>query len=102
MYFEVNRKQVFATTIINETFSEPAQLRQAFNLPVLGTVTPVQTAARQTFTLATHSTFFMFSGLLALVYAVLTMNISQVRGLKLGSIPGFEEFFLKASTMLGL
>ncbi len=89
-------------SIINETFSDPAQLRQAFNLPVLGTVTPVQTATRQTFAFATDTTFLMLSALLALVYGVLTMNISQVRSLKLGSIPGLEEFFLRITTMLGL
>ena len=89
-------------SIINETFNDPAQLRQAFNLPVLGTVTPVQTAARRTFAFATHSTFYMLSLLLAVVHAVLTMNISQIRDLKLGAVPGLEEFFLKVTTMLGL
>ena len=42
------------------------------------------------------------SALLVLVYAAVTMNISQIRGLKLGSVAGFEEFFLNVTTMLGL
>ena len=89
-------------SIINETFHDPAKLQQAFNIRVLGIVTPVQTAARQTYALAKHSTFLMSLTLLVGVYAVLTINISYIRDLKLGAIPGFEDLFLKISTLLGL
>lgn len=89
-------------SIINETFNDPAMLRKAFNLPVLGIVMPVQTAARQTYALAKHSTFLMSLTLLVGTYAVLTINISYIRDLKLGAIPGFEDLFLKISTLLGL
>ena len=89
-------------SIINETFHDPAKLQQAFNIRVLGIVTPVQTAARQTYALAKHSTFLMSVTLLVGVYAVLTINISYIRDLKIGAVPGFEDLFLKISTLLGL
>ncbi len=89
-------------SIINETFHDPAKLQQAFNIKVLGIVTPVQTAARQTYALARHSTFLMSLTLLVGVYAVLTINISYIRDLKIGAVPGLEDWFLKFSTVLGL
>ena len=89
-------------SIINETFNDPGQLQQTFNVPVLGIVTPVQTAARQTFALATHSTFLMLSALLILIYGVLAVNISYVRTLKLGPMPRIDDLFLKITTLLGL
>jgi hypothetical protein len=89
-------------SIINETFNDSAKLQQAFNMRVLGIVTPVQTAARQTYALVKHSSFLMSLTLLVGVYAVLTINISYIRDLKLGAVPGIEDFFLKISTVLGL
>ena len=89
-------------SIINESFNDPAMLRKTFNLKVLGVVTPVQTAARQTYALAKHSTFLMFLTMLVGTYAVLTINISYIRDLNLGAIPGFEDMFLKISTLIGL
>ena len=55
-----------------------------------------------TYALAKHSTFLMFITLLVGTYGVLTINISYIRDLKLGAIPGFEDLFLKISTLLGV
>jgi hypothetical protein len=58
----------FVLVHVNECFSDPAQLRRAFNLPVLGTVSAVQSRGQRTWRMAEVSSFAGASVLLVVVY----------------------------------
>jgi polysaccharide chain length determinant protein (PEP-CTERM system associated) len=68
----------FVLVHVNECFSDPAQLRRAFNLPVLGTVSAVQSAGQRTWRMAEVSTFAGGCALLVTVYGMILLTDAQV------------------------
>jgi polysaccharide chain length determinant protein (PEP-CTERM system associated) len=68
----------FVLVHINECFSDPAQLRRAFNLPVLGTVSAVQSMGQRTWRMAEVSTFAGGCALLVVVYGGILLTEAQV------------------------
>lgn len=76
-----------------QTFSDPSQLREAYSLPVLGTVSKIETGAEQTARLAQFATFAgLFAGLLC-VFGLLVL-IDRTAGLaELQSIGIISEFY---------
>jgi polysaccharide chain length determinant protein (PEP-CTERM system associated) len=68
----------FVLVHVNECFSDPAQLRRAFNLPVLGTVSAVQSPGQRTWRLAEVSTFAGGCALLLTVYGVILLTDAKV------------------------
>jgi len=88
-------------SIINETFNDPRQLRQAFNLPVLGVIAPVRTASEQALTLANHMSFATVLGVLIAGYAILFTSISYLKTLHFGAFPGFDDLLLRLAPFLG-
>jgi hypothetical protein len=73
----------FVLVHVNECFSDPSQLRRAFNLPVLGTVSAVQSAGQRTWRMAEVATFAGGCALLIMVYGMILLSDSRVdwRGL---------------------
>ena len=68
----------FVLVHVNECFSDPAQLRRAFNLPVLGTVSAVQSPGQRTWRMAEVSTFAGGCALLVTVYGVILLTGANV------------------------
>lgn len=68
----------FVLVHINECFSDPAQLRRAFNLPVLGTVSAVQSAGQRTWRMAEVSTFAGGCALLAMTYGMFLLTDARI------------------------
>jgi hypothetical protein len=68
----------FVLVHINECFSDPAQLRRAFNLPVLGTVSAVQSAGQRTWRMAEVSTFAGGCALLAMAYGMFLLTDARI------------------------
>ena len=69
----------FVLVHVNECFADPAQLRRAFNLPVLGTVSAVQSPGQRTWRMAEVSTFAGGCALLVTVYGMILLT-----GVKVG------------------
>ena len=68
----------FVLVHINECFSDPSQLRRAFNLPVLGTVSAVQSAGQRTWRMAEVSTFAGGCALLAMTYGMFLLTDARI------------------------
>jgi polysaccharide chain length determinant protein (PEP-CTERM system associated) len=68
----------FVLVHVNECFSDPAQLRRAFNLPVLGTVSAVQSPGQRTWRMAEVSTFAGGCALLVTVYGLILLTDATV------------------------
>jgi polysaccharide chain length determinant protein (PEP-CTERM system associated) len=68
----------FVLVHVNECFADPRQLRRAFNLPVLGTVSAVQSPGQRTWRLAEVSSFAGGCALLAAAYGVILLAETQV------------------------
>jgi polysaccharide chain length determinant protein (PEP-CTERM system associated) len=68
----------FVLVHINECFSDPAQLRRAFNLPVLGTVSAVQSAGQRTWRIAEVATFAGGCALLVTVYGMILLTEAKL------------------------
>jgi uncharacterized protein involved in exopolysaccharide biosynthesis len=68
----------FVLVHVNECFSDPAQLRRAFNLPVLGTVSAVQSAGQRTWRMAEVSTFAGGCALLAMAYGMFLLTDARI------------------------
>jgi polysaccharide chain length determinant protein (PEP-CTERM system associated) len=103
LFFGLGAGAAFAAflSIVNETFNDPQRLRQAFNFPVLGVVAPVRTASEQALTIANHMSFVTVLGVLIAGYAILFTSISYLKTLRFEALPGFDELFLRFSTLLG-
>lgn len=89
-------------SVIKETFTDAGKLRKAFNVPVLGTVSAVQTPAQRTMALAGRSTFLSMAAALFFVYAVLSLNIADIRTLSDTSAPFLENAVLRVGSILGI
>lgn len=89
-------------SVINETFTDAAKLRKTFNLPILGTVSAVRTPVQRTMAVARTSTFLSFAGGLILVYAILSLNIADIRELGGISTPLIENTALRLGDLLGI
>ena len=63
---------------VNECFSDPDQLRRAFDLPVLGTVSAVQSRGQRTWRMAEVSSFAGACVLLVVVYGGIMMTEAHV------------------------
>jgi polysaccharide chain length determinant protein (PEP-CTERM system associated) len=61
----------FVLVYVNQTVSEPAQLKEIFALPVFGTVTPVETTGRHTWEMTKSTAFVSLSSLLLAAYGAL-------------------------------
>jgi hypothetical protein len=61
----------FVLVYVNQTVSEPAQLKEIFGLPVIGTVTPIETAGRHTWEMTKSTAFVSLSSLLLATYGAL-------------------------------
>jgi protein tyrosine kinase modulator len=68
----------FVLVHVNECFSDPAQLRRAFNLPVLGTVSAVQSPGQRTWRMAEVSTFAGGCALLAMAYGMFLLTDARI------------------------
>jgi hypothetical protein len=68
----------FVLVHVNECFADPAQLRRAFNLPVLGTVSAVQSPGQRTWRMAEVSTFAGGCALLVTVYGMILLTDAKV------------------------
>jgi polysaccharide chain length determinant protein (PEP-CTERM system associated) len=68
----------FVLVHINECFSDPTQLRRAFSLPVLGTVSAVQSRGQRTWRVAEVSSFAGACVLLAVVYGAILLTETRV------------------------
>jgi polysaccharide chain length determinant protein (PEP-CTERM system associated) len=68
----------FVLVHVNECFADPRQLRRAFNLPVLGTVSAVQSPGQRTWRLAEVSSFAGGCALLAAAYGIILLAETQV------------------------
>ena len=68
----------FVLVHVNECFADPTQLRRAFNLPVLGTVSAVQSPGQRTWRLAEVSTFAGGCALLMAAYGMILLAETQV------------------------
>lgn len=95
LLFGLGSGGIFALALayVVQTFSDPSQLREAYSLPVLGTVSKVETGAEHTVRLAQFATFAgLLAGLLC-VFAILVL-IDRVAGLtELQSIGVLSEFY---------
>jgi polysaccharide chain length determinant protein (PEP-CTERM system associated) len=61
----------FVLVYVNQTISEPAQLKEIFALPVFGTVTPIETTGRHTWEMTKSTAFISLSSLLLVTYGAL-------------------------------
>jgi polysaccharide chain length determinant protein (PEP-CTERM system associated) len=61
----------FVLVYVNQTVSEPAQLKEIFALPVFGTVTPIETTGRHTWEMTKSTAFISLSSLLLATYGAL-------------------------------
>ena len=68
----------FVLVHVNECFADPTQLRRAFNLPVLGTVSAVQSPGQRTWRMAEVSSFAGGCALLMAVYGMILLAETQV------------------------
>ena len=68
----------FVLVHINECFSDPTQLRRAFDLPVLGTVSAVQSRGQRTWRMAEVSSFAGACVLLVVVYGGIMVTEAHV------------------------
>jgi polysaccharide chain length determinant protein (PEP-CTERM system associated) len=68
----------FVLVHINECFSDPTQLRRAFDLPVLGTVSAVQSRGQRTWRMAEVSSFAGACVLLVVVYGGIMMTEAHI------------------------
>jgi polysaccharide chain length determinant protein (PEP-CTERM system associated) len=68
----------FVLVHVNECFADPRQLRRAFNLPVLGTVSAVQSPGQRTWRLAEVSSFAGGCALLAAAYGIILLAETQI------------------------
>jgi polysaccharide chain length determinant protein (PEP-CTERM system associated) len=68
----------FVLVHVNECFADPTQLRRAFNLPVLGTVSAVQSPGQRTWRMAEVSTFAGGCALLVAAYGMILLAETQV------------------------
>lgn len=89
-------------SIIKETFTDAAKLRQTFNLPILGTVSAVKTTAQRSMALASRSTFVSLTGALFFVYALLFLNIANISELGGISTPLLDNVVQRFGGILGI
>jgi hypothetical protein len=68
----------FVLVHINECFSDPTQLRRAFDLPVLGTVSAVQSRGQRTWRMAEVSSFAGACVLLVVVYGGIMVTEAHI------------------------
>jgi polysaccharide chain length determinant protein (PEP-CTERM system associated) len=68
----------FVLVHVNECFADPMQLRRAFNLPVLGTVSAVQSPGQRTWRMAEVSSFAGGCALLVAVYGMILLAETQL------------------------
>lgn len=68
----------FVLVHINECFADPVQLRRAFSLPVLGTVSAVRSRGQRTWQLAEVSSFAGATALLIVVYGGILLTESRI------------------------
>ena len=68
----------FVLVHINECFSDPSQLRRAFSLPVLGTVSAVQSRGQRTWRVAEVTSFAGALALLAVVYGGILVTEARI------------------------
>jgi polysaccharide chain length determinant protein (PEP-CTERM system associated) len=68
----------FVLVHVNECFADPSQLRRAFNLPVLGTVSAVQSRGQRTWRVAEISSFAGACLLLVAVYGGIIATEARV------------------------
>jgi polysaccharide chain length determinant protein (PEP-CTERM system associated) len=68
----------FVLVHINECFSDPSQLRRAFSLPVLGTVSAVQSRGQRTWRVAEVSSFVGAFALLVVVYGAVLATEARI------------------------
>jgi len=61
----------FVLVYVNQTVSEPAQLKEIFGLPVFGAITPIETARRHTWEMTKSTAFVSLSSLLLAAYGAL-------------------------------
>jgi hypothetical protein len=62
----------------NEWYADPKQLRRAFKLPVLGTVSAVQSPGQRTWRMAEVSSFAGGCALLVAVYGMILLAETQL------------------------
>lgn len=68
----------FVLVHVNECFADPTQLRRAFSLPVLGTVSAIQSPGQRTWRMAEVSTFAGGCVLLVVAYGMILVAETQV------------------------
>jgi hypothetical protein len=68
----------FVLVHINECFSDPTQLRRAFSLPVLGTVSAVQSRGQRTLRVAEMSSFAGACALLVVTYGGILLTETRI------------------------
>ena len=68
----------FVLVHVNECFADPSQLRRAFNLPVLGTVSAVQSRGQRTWRMAEVSSFAGACLLLVAVYGGILVTEAHI------------------------
>jgi polysaccharide chain length determinant protein (PEP-CTERM system associated) len=68
----------FVLVHVNECFSDPTQLRRAFDLPVLGTVSAVQSRGQRTLRVAEMSSFAGACALLVVTYGAVLLTETRV------------------------
>ena len=68
----------FVLVHVNECFSDPTQLRRAFSLPVLGTVSAVPSRGQRTWRVAEMSSFAGACALLVVVYGAILVTEARI------------------------
>lgn len=68
----------FVLVHVNECFSDPTQLRRAFSLPVLGTVSAIQSPGQRTWRMAEVSTFAGGCAMLVVVYGTILVAETHI------------------------
>jgi hypothetical protein len=68
----------FVLVHVNECFADPTQLRRAFNVPVLGTVSAVQSRGQRTWRMAEISSFAGACLLLVVVYGGILVTEAHI------------------------
>jgi polysaccharide chain length determinant protein (PEP-CTERM system associated) len=68
----------FVLVHVNECFADPTQLRRAFNLPVLGTVSAVRSRGQRTLRVAELSSFAGACALLVVTYGAVLLTETHI------------------------
>ncbi len=83
---------------VNENFSNPVQLRQAFPFPVFGTVTPIASVRQHTWQAAKSSVFAVYFVLLFAAYGGLFLVETQVGWASLPSVEFLKDLYMRVSS----